>query len=185
MLFMRVRRPWDTAGRFSGKTFRGAFQSAAFFAFVVGFLSCGPDEQFPSNSGASQNSSAEVKSLVRTVPDHNAPPPPSPEVQRILSRHGLYLSNLEHPRSDLDLQEQEDRSQRQEVLNQILNEPDPEMRRILITWSKTTLENDPEAIQILNELKIFDGDNTDSDAFPSKKSLDSPELNTTAGETGG
>jgi hypothetical protein len=182
---MRKRRLEDPVGCFSGKAIRGAFQAAALFALVVGLLSCGPGDQVPYNSGASQNFSAAVKSPVRTVPDHNAPPPPSPEVQRILSRHALYLSDLQFPRSDLDPQEQEGRSQRQEVLNGILNEPDPEVRRILITWSKSTLENDPEAVQIIKELKLYDGDTPDTDPFPSKGSLNSPALNTTAGETGG
>jgi hypothetical protein len=171
-------------GRFSGKTIRGAFKSAAFFTFVVGLLSCGPEDQVPSNSGASQNSSAAVKSLVRTVPDQNAPPP-SPEVERILSRHALYLSDLKYPASGLDPQEQEVRTQRVEYLNRILIEPDPETREILINWSKTILENDPEANQIINELKVYDGDYPDTDAYPFQGSFDSPVLNTTAGETGG
>jgi hypothetical protein len=185
MLSRREGWPGDPGGRFSGKTIRGAIQAAALFTFVVGLLSCGPGDPVPSNSEASQNSSAAVKSLVRTIPNQNAPAPPSPEVERILSLHGRYLSNLEHPRSDLDPQEQEERFQRQEVLNRILNEPDPELRRILITWSKSTLENDPEAVQIIKELKSYDGDPPDTDPFPSKGSLNSPVLNTTAGETGG
>jgi hypothetical protein len=87
--------------------------------------------------------------------------------------------------SGLEPQEQEKRSQREEYLNRILNEPDPETRQLLINWSKPILENDPEAVQIIKELKSYDGDHPDTDPFQSKGSLDSPEMNSTAGEAGG
>jgi hypothetical protein len=185
MLSVRERRPGNSAGRFYGKKIRVAFQAAAVLSFVAGFLSCGPGDPVPSNSGATQNFSAAVKSPVKTVPVQNVPTPPSPQVERILSRHALYLSDLQFPRSDLGPQEQEERSQRQEVLDRILNEPDPEVRQILITWSKSTLENDSEAVQIIKELKSYDGDNPDTDPFSSEGSLNNPAWNTTAGETGG
>ena len=193
MLAIWKRRPEDSAKHFSSKTILFSFQTSAFFALLIGLLSCGSSDQIPSNSSstASQNFSSAVKNPVRSVSNQNAMIPsapevqPSPELQRILSRHALYLSDLKYPKTGLDPQEQEERSQRQEVLNQILNEPDPETRRILMTWSKSTLENDPEAVQILNELKSYDGDHPDTEAAPSKGSFGFPAPNTTAGETGG
>jgi len=187
MLAMWEQRPEESANRFSGKTILFSFQTAAFFALLVGLLSCGSSDQIPSNpaSTAPQNFSVPVQNPVKAAPNQNAPASPSPEIQQILSRHALYLSDLKYPKTGLDPEEQEKRSQRREVLNGILNEPDPETRRILITWSKSMLENDPEAIQILNELKTYDGDRPDTEAVPSKGSLGSPVSNTTAGETGG
>jgi len=193
MLAMWERQSEGSANRFSDKTILFSFQTAAFFALLIGLLSCGSSDQIPSNSGSSapQNISAAVKNPVKTIPNQNATissapeVQPSPEVQQIISRHALYLSDLKYPKAGIDPQEQEERSQRQEVLSHILNEPDPEMRRILMTWSKSTLEDDPEAIQILNELKSYDGDDPNTGAIHSKGSLDSPEMNTTAGETGG
>jgi hypothetical protein len=191
MFFMREQRPGDIAGRLNGKPIRVAFQGAVFFALFVGLLSCGPGDELPSDSGASQNFSAAANIPVETAQNQKVPIPsspdvqPSPEIQQILSRHALYLSDLKYPVSGLEPQEQEKRSQREEYLNRILNEPDPETRQLLINWSKPILENDPEAVQIIKELKSYDGDHPDTDPFQSKGSLDSPEMNSTAGEAGG
>ncbi|HUK56189.1 MAG TPA: hypothetical protein VLY20_05980 [Nitrospiria bacterium] len=181
------------------KTILAAVSLAACCALFFPLGGCGSDEQVPSGAVVRQDSvrvgrnpggyaqdqrgalspsagGRQNSGPAGPVPDgyarnQDSAIPPSAAVQQILLRHAPYLSDLNSPGDAADHRDEE-RSQRQEVLNRILNEPDPETRRILIAWLKPVVEADPEAMQILKELQETDN-------------LPGAEAGPSDGETGG
>jgi hypothetical protein len=183
MLSFWVKRPGDRAVRFTGPTVLAAFKITAFSTLVAGLLSCGPGDPVPSGSGVSHIPPPAAKKTSQTAPSQDLPISSSPEIDRIVTRHALYLSDLKDPRGDLDPDEQKERYQRQEVLNRILSEPDPETRHILITWLTPVVEADSEAMQILKELQENDNP-PNPKAEPSDGLMEPPGQDASAGEPG-
>jgi len=152
---------------------------------------CGSVDSVPSNAGVRQGAGPRVPNPAGqarnpsvgdvTSPDRSIPP--SAAVQQILLRHYQYLEDLKRQRADAGPPDEEQRAQRDEALNRILSEPDPETRRILITWLKPVVESDPEAAQILEELQENDNP-PNAKAEPSDGLAGSPGQDASAGETG-
>jgi hypothetical protein len=152
---------------------------------------CGSVDSVPSNAGVRQGAGPGVPNpagydrnpSLGDVTSPDSPIPPSAAVQQILLRHFQYLEDLKSRRADAGPQDEEQRAQRGEALNRILSEPDPETRRILITWLKPVVEPDPEAMQILKELQENDNP-PNTEAEPSDGLTGFPGQDASAGETG-